>query len=616
MLKRIFFLICVLLADLIKSVAIRLKLLVQIKKLRSFLLRDLLFRLFVMPGMFGKHISDDSSFLKFVKLFSVYIFIPGALPGGRCFDPRWYRIRYPDIPTDVSALAFHLFRGEREGRDPSPFFSTIWYRETNLLDGMEWVSPLLHFVLSRDLKIRSHPLYLARSVSPVYDFFGKHTVSFLSKPNACWGISTPNWIIEISKLYFCHESVYEHKCDSKICTSYDMNMDNPIYWQVGTSRNIKMQCIRAADFCFQNDRSVIYTQTQPPALVKKPIHSYNTSSKKFPRGFIKVGRQPYIACPGTAFVSGGISGYIALDGTPCFDSMSYSLKRNDSFSVVPCNDLKDEPRFISFHLTSNIIPRGVTLTYHMDFNYYHWIVEGLPRLTLVNDHDQFSRYPLLVSERLHPNILRSIELLAPQRQIIEIQRFHLSKVIDLVYPSEFNMHFKSYTGVPINSAVPTDLEMVRKTVQILKASVPVNFDAPARIFFQRKDKRTLVNSEEVQNLLERYGFVTFYPEDLTLDEQIALCSKSKIFLTVGGSGATNILFCSKNAIVGVFSHHGMDRAVRTWQMLAHISQTRLYCFFGPNRFIYKISKPINVVDKRFGVDIISLLHFLDSVKNI
>jgi O-antigen biosynthesis protein len=63
------------------------------------------------------------------------------------FDRAWYRRQYPDVAQDkADPLRHYLLSGAREGRDPSPAFSTSGYLETYpdvLADG---TNPLLHYV--------------------------------------------------------------------------------------------------------------------------------------------------------------------------------------------------------------------------------------------------------------------------------------------------------------------------------------------------------------------------------------------------------------------------------------------------------------------------------------
>jgi hypothetical protein len=73
------------------------------------------------------------------------------------FDARWYLQAYPDVaravangdpspPTDQATLRHYLRFGWREGRNPCPYFDTLWYLERNPAVKESRTEPLLHYV--------------------------------------------------------------------------------------------------------------------------------------------------------------------------------------------------------------------------------------------------------------------------------------------------------------------------------------------------------------------------------------------------------------------------------------------------------------------------------------
>jgi GT2 family glycosyltransferase len=61
------------------------------------------------------------------------------------FSSRWYRLAYPDVAAR-NPLHHYLLAGWREGRDPSPGFSTIAYLRDHADVAASGANPLLHFV--------------------------------------------------------------------------------------------------------------------------------------------------------------------------------------------------------------------------------------------------------------------------------------------------------------------------------------------------------------------------------------------------------------------------------------------------------------------------------------
>ena len=64
------------------------------------------------------------------------------------FEPEWYRATYDDVSGDAEALLIHYMTvGWREGRDPSPAFSTNGYLARYADIALSGSNPLLHYVL-------------------------------------------------------------------------------------------------------------------------------------------------------------------------------------------------------------------------------------------------------------------------------------------------------------------------------------------------------------------------------------------------------------------------------------------------------------------------------------
>lgn len=78
---------------------------------------------------------------------------------------------------------------------------------------------------------------------------------------------------------------------------------------------------------------------------------------------------------------------------------------------------------------------------------------------------------------------------------------------------------------------------------------------PERIYLPRaqwwKNKRRLVNSDEVAMCLEKHGFERLHPEEFSFREQIARFKKAKMILAECGSAPHNSVFSPRGTRVGI-----------------------------------------------------------------
>ncbi len=70
----------------------------------------------------------------------------GVLTGPEGVDADWYLARYPDSAGHASAAAHYAQLGWKEGKDPNPKFSTIWYLSDNPDVAAAEINPLLHYL--------------------------------------------------------------------------------------------------------------------------------------------------------------------------------------------------------------------------------------------------------------------------------------------------------------------------------------------------------------------------------------------------------------------------------------------------------------------------------------
>ena len=175
-------------------------------------------------------------------------------------------------------------------------------------------------------------------------------------------------------------------------------------------------------------------------------------------------------------------------------------------------------------------------------NYYHWLVDTLPKL--------------LVLRVLHSNIL----LLLPQPMSPK-------EMPDYISRSAAALGFTNY--LPLNArqilcadcvvlpeltadSLTQNPELIRQVrAELIAALSPNPVLATRKVYAARAAHgvRTIVNEAEVDVLLQEFGFEKVYFEDFTFLEQIRLMRETGFFLGVHGAGMTNMLFLQEDAKV-------------------------------------------------------------------
>ena len=199
-------------------------------------------------------------------------------------------------------------------------------------------------------------------------------------------------------------------------------------------------------------------------------------------------------------------------------------------------------------------------------NYYHWMVESLPRLLLVQE-----KYPdclLLIPEPAPGYVRRTVSLLGFNR-VLPLRRKteEIVKVANLVLP-ELVYYYEEQEYINLFGTVRSEVadsgsfteagnglqhqELIAVVRQkLLKGFAGTPVHAGRRIYVSRSRQKTrrLSNEQSIQPLLEKYGFETVYFEGMTFDEQVSLMLETEILLGVHGANMVNILFLQAGARV-------------------------------------------------------------------
>lgn len=182
--------------------------------------------------------------------------------------------------------------------------------------------------------------------------------------------------------------------------------------------------------------------------------------------------------------------------------------------------------------------------------YFHWMVDLLPRIEILRrggiNLDQIDWF--LVNNyqsRFQQETLRALGI--PQEKILASDRHPHLVAKELIVPS-----FGSHLGW----LQPWGLKFLREVFLTPKVQSQKCFSE--RIYISRENAkyRRVLNEPEVKELLGEYGFITVSPENLSLEEQIAMFAGAKIIIAPHGSGLTNIIFCQPGTkVIELISPH-------------------------------------------------------------
>lgn len=253
----------------------------------------------------------------------------------------------------------------------------------------------------------------------------------------------------------------------------------------------------------------------------------------------------YIAEVHDAIVTGGIIPILIGDEVALIDDEAPEIKYGDE---IVSYEISPESILIRFrnHQGEGDIPdieKGIFLCGPWGYNYFHWLIEIIPKFWVCNQCPEYNMMPLIISKEVPTKFLDIIQTFDTQkRDIIFVDYGVRYRVHKLVIPSQF---FCSNVQKQIVS--PLGVKYLKEK---LRREETVGFrESGKRLYIQRRDPlyRKLLNEHEISALFERYDFKFIEPAQLSIPEQISLFSKAEILAGPHGAGWTNMIFTPPSA---------------------------------------------------------------------
>jgi capsular polysaccharide biosynthesis protein len=194
----------------------------------------------------------------------------------------------------------------------------------------------------------------------------------------------------------------------------------------------------------------------------------------------------------------------------------------------------------AIHLTQG---EGVAIAHsqYAPENYYHWILDTLPRLLLLRKH-----HPGIALITLEPaaEFVRVTLAALGFDNIVPVTKKQLLKIDKLVLPGLLS---------PSGHVNPIQVRLVRdeltQRLGTQPAATPSITTRKVYVSRARQHRRKVANQDELDKLLVAHNFETIYFEELTLSQQIAVMQEAAVLLSMHGANLVNLIFLNPTSKV-------------------------------------------------------------------
>lgn len=215
-------------------------------------------------------------------------------------------------------------------------------------------------------------------------------------------------------------------------------------------------------------------------------------------------------------------------------------------------------------------------------NYYHWLIECLPRLRYINRYQEITGREVTVfipesRTSWQNDLLNQIELGLNYQSLSE-KAILANRLVVPVYPDPS----------------PEDAAWLRS--RLLQDNY--GYSTSNRIYISRDDatSRRIRNKDEVRTVLDKYDIKEYVLTDLSVQKQAHLFANADLIVSPHGAGLANIVFCdNETTLIELFG----DEKRTSYYRISSIIDIEYNCLSGESSntdIIVNVPKLINLLD--------------------
>jgi capsular polysaccharide biosynthesis protein/Flp pilus assembly protein TadD len=188
-------------------------------------------------------------------------------------------------------------------------------------------------------------------------------------------------------------------------------------------------------------------------------------------------------------------------------------------------------------------------------NYYHWLIDFVPRLVTIwrhgFRHGPLAKVPLLLSDRCPATIVDLLGYLGVEKSRLTIVPEGVPVAVDKLYVPPL----PSWELATLGRSIRHHNELLAPHIKQW-STTGVIFDSPERVYISRSGaaQRRVVNEAEVCQLLRKWGFTIMTPDTSDIRQQIGSLAKAKICVSAHGAGLANMRFAPTGCEVIEFTY--------------------------------------------------------------
>lgn len=230
---------------------------------------------------------------------------------------------------------------------------------------------------------------------------------------------------------------------------------------------------------------------------------------------------------------------------------------------------------------------GILISGRATGNYFHWLIEYVPKVLNVNKAKLDISIPLVIQKGLPTQFLQALKCVAPGRPILEASPDSETLAFETLYVVSVHTYIPDNFSIPywMGGAYSSDhMRFVRDSVNNCLSDHGHSTSSgnhSRKIYLARSGVRSIRNSQSIEKMIRAKGFEIIRPEKLTFLEQVKIFKEAKIIVAPGGAALSNLIFCEPGTkVICMVSERNKHFCAHS--NLAHFAKCSFIHVPGPN----------------------------------
>jgi glycosyltransferase involved in cell wall biosynthesis/capsular polysaccharide biosynthesis protein len=333
--------------------------------------------------------------------------------------------------------------------------------------------------------------------------------------------------------------------------------------------------------------SIVYEAPLEQMYMKKP-QVIGSISRNLSEGNIVLPKA-YISVLNNVTIFGGSNLVVSQDDELLSDDMVDFHTEDFGVKSLQVISLRSKSKAILRYKKdlNKPIKKGILISCEHDPNYFHWLVEVLPKILFIDQQKDFIDVPLLIPKELHENLIIALERVnINNHRLIPLEHGIAYQVDRLIFPSALSRVIDRYKGAAVfDEDIILSKKWVSQVASLLKNNTQYNENTWRKIYLTReKGMRALGNKEEIEEVFTKRDFEIIDLNGWSLDEQIELFSETSVVVAPTGAALTNMLFCQPGTKIILFMSNHEVSNYYFWHNLGIIMELDLKIIVGKRLF--------------------------------